>query len=170
MSAQIPSSLNFLSGLGFKFNIKKLPNTNFFVTKLNLPGITTGVAKVGTPFATLNLAADKTEFDDLQVTFKVDEDLSNWQEIWNWMIGISFPYSSDQRAAYVAASPLGSALASDGTITMMTGKFNPSQTFFFQDLQPIAMSGIEFDLQNTDIDYVTCTVTFKYTLFDIRTV
>ena len=44
-----PTNPQFLSPVGFNFNIRKLPNTNYFVQAVNLPGVQLGE----TPFCLL---------------------------------------------------------------------------------------------------------------------
>ena len=45
-----PENRNFLSPLNFKFSIKKSPNMNFFLQKVNLPSITQDVIVIPTNF------------------------------------------------------------------------------------------------------------------------
>ena len=46
-----PKTTNFLSPLGAKFSIKKLPTVNFFVQGVAVPSIVVGEIPVGTPFS-----------------------------------------------------------------------------------------------------------------------
>lgn len=164
-----PTSLNLLSQLGFTFQIHQIPNVNFFVTRCNLPGVTVGEARLGTPFATLHLPPDKAEFDDLRVTFKVNEDLSNWRELFNWLMGLSFPKGSQQRAAWVASSKFGDNLQSDGTLSILSSHKNPIVVARFKNLMPVSLSSIEFAVDDQDVEYVAASVAFKYTYFDMST-
>ena len=91
-----PINKNFLSPLGFVFNLKKTPATNFFVTRASLPGLNLAFAEVPTPFVKMPVPGEKIQFNDLSVTFKVDEDMRNWNEIFDWMVALGFPKSFDQ--------------------------------------------------------------------------
>ena len=73
-----PTNKNFLSPLGFDFRVKKLPTTNFFVTRVAVPGFSLGVVESPTPFVRMPVPGDKIQFNDLQVTFKIDEDMKNY--------------------------------------------------------------------------------------------
>ena len=49
---------------------------------------------------------DTLDFEDLEITFLVNEDLSNYREIHDWMIGIGFPKNNEQFTdIYEDASP-----------------------------------------------------------------
>ena len=81
-----PKSTNFLSPLGGKFTIKKLPSVNFFVQSVAIPSVTVGEIPIGTPFsAKLQLPGDLVTFGDLVITFRVDENMENYLEIFNWI-------------------------------------------------------------------------------------
>ena len=72
-----PKSTNFLSPLGYKFTIKKMPTVNFFAQAVAIPSVTVGELPIPTPFSTkIQLPGDLVTFGDLVVTFRVDEDLS----------------------------------------------------------------------------------------------
>ena len=63
--AEQPKNLNFLSPLGAKFEIKRLPTINFFVQAVSLPSITMGELEVPTPFTKLRKPGDQIIFGDL---------------------------------------------------------------------------------------------------------
>ena len=47
--------------------------------------------------------------------------------------------------------------------------YNPVASVSFKGLFPTSLSTINFDATNTDVQYVTAQVNFKYTLYDITT-
>ena len=61
-----------------------------------MPGLDLGVATQATYLTDIPRAGEKLTFGDLTLTFLVDEDLSNYLEIQNWMRGLGFPESLDQ--------------------------------------------------------------------------
>ena len=74
-----PKTTNFLSPLGAKFTIKKLPTVNFFVQRVAIPSLTVGEFPIGTPFsAKLQMPGDLVTFGDLVITFRVDENMDNY--------------------------------------------------------------------------------------------
>jgi len=83
-----PVNKNFLSPLGFKFVIKKTPHINYFIQSVSLPDITLGDTYVPTPFTRIPIAGDHIEYGDLIFTFKVDESMKNYRELYNWITAI----------------------------------------------------------------------------------
>lgn len=158
---------SFLSQIGFQFSVKKLPTVNFFVTKAMLPGLTIEHPEVKTPFATLHRAGDHLTYGDLQITFKVDEDMQNWMELYNWMIGIGKPKNFEQRQNLINKNPIGEGLYSDGQLVILSNARNPNVFFNFQDMIPSDLSPIDLDSTASDVEFVECTVGFKYTSFSV---
>ena len=61
-------------------------------TEVNLPGIAfSGDAVLNTRFTSLNMMGDTVNYEPLEISFSVQENLSNWREIHDWMAGIGFP-------------------------------------------------------------------------------
>ena len=71
-----PSKLDYASPTQFKFQIAKLPKVEFFATAVNLPGISLSSIKQQTPLADIPLPGEKITFQDLELTFLVDEKIS----------------------------------------------------------------------------------------------
>ena len=66
-----PQNLNFLSPLGAKFEIKRLPTINFFVQAVSLPSVSMGEVEVPTPFTKLRKPGDQLMFGDLVLQYRV---------------------------------------------------------------------------------------------------
>lgn len=77
------TNMNFLSPLNFSIKIQKCPNIDFFIQKVNIPGITLESSKYEQPFATIPEPGEKVTFEELEMTFKVQENLADWMEIYN---------------------------------------------------------------------------------------
>lgn len=174
----IPTNKNFLSPLGFTFTIKKTPNINFFVQSASIPSIGLGQSDIQTPFNKLPIPGDKIDFGTLSVSFRVDEDMNNFQEIFDWMISIGFPENFAQYNNIAAArgkfggalnSPMsGEGVYSDASLMVLNSVKAPIVEVAFKDLYPIQISEIVFDTKITDVDYVDCNVTFAYRSFTLN--
>ncbi|AMQ65999.1 tail tube protein [Stenotrophomonas phage vB_SmaS-DLP_6] len=161
-----PVNKNMLSGLGFTFNLKRSPGVNFFCSSVNVPGLSGNAPQVATPFKPIFRAYDKLEYNELQVTFKVDEDMGNFLEIFDWMVGVGFPADFEQRRSL--ESPQQAGLFSDGQVVIQTSKRNTNLELNFVDLLPVSLSDLQLTSQNQDVDYLECTVSFRYTYYTIR--
>ena len=58
-------------------------------------------------------------------------------------------------------------LLSDGTLNVLTSTQNTNFKVKFEGLFPVSISDLTFDATDTDIDYLTAEVTFKYTIYKI---
>ena len=87
-----PTKLDYASPTQFKFNVIKLPKVTYFCTQVNVPGITLGgtIDQV-TRFKDIPQPGDKLTYGELNMTFLVDENLENYQEIHGWLVGLGFP-------------------------------------------------------------------------------
>ena len=161
-----PVNKNMLSALGFTFNLKRLPGVNFFASQVNVPGLSGNAPVIATPFKPIFRAYDKLEYNELSVTFKVDEDMQNYLEIFNWMVGIGFPADFEQRKTL--ESPQQAGVYSDGQVIIQTSKRNTNLEMNFIDLLPVSLSDLNMTSQAQDVDYLEATATFKYTYYTIR--
>lgn len=159
---------NFLSPLGFKFILQKAPAVEYFIQTINIPSIALGTANVPTPFVRLPMAGDHLEFGELSVSFKIDEDMKNYLEIYNWLKGIGFPDSFDQYKA-IANTATNDGIYSDATLIVLTSSKNPNMEIRFKNMFPVSLDPVQFDTTQTDVEYVSTTATFKYQSFDIVT-
>ena len=161
-----PTNTNFLSPIGFKFQLGNFPEVNYFVQSASLPGISISSISVPTPLKAIDLAGDEVNFEELTIKFIVDENMKNWLSIYDWIIGLGFPTEEGQ-AKYKKLST-NSELTTDATLTVLTGNMNPQINFVFQNCFPLNLSSIAFDSGGTDIDYVTADVSFRYDVYTVQ--
>ena len=184
-----PTKLDYSSPTQFRFLINQLPKVEYFTTEANVPGISTGDGVFNTPFKDINLLPDKLAYEDLTISFIVDENLENYIEIHNWLTSIGFPSDRKQFAEFrsttsnmstttrgeskdigdVRASTPELAMTSDATMTILTNKNNPVVECRFRDVFPTSLSGLSYSQNQTDVEYLTASVDFKYTIYEIVT-
>tara|TARA_E500000081_G_scaffold76837_1_gene78447 strand:- start:291 stop:872 length:582 start_codon:yes stop_codon:yes gene_type:complete len=167
---------NFLSPVGFKFALKRSPKTAFFCNQANIPDITLGIAEQPTYFKDIPIPGDKIDFGDLNLRFLVDEDLGNYMEIQNWIRGLGYPETlkqfdklEEQDYLFGAArfSNRGDQIYSDGTLQILSSNLVPKFQVVFDDLFPYSLSTLSFDATDTDVEYFTADVSFKYTIYKL---
>ena len=156
-----PENVNYLSPVGFRFNVDILPNTNWFITSANLPGVSLAEIPHPTPYIQAAQPGDVLNFDPLIITFLADEDMANWRELFDWMIGLGFPDEHSQYARRKIASNSGNML-SDATLTILNSNMVPNYHIIFKDLFPTSMSEVLFDSASADIEGIKATATFRY--------
>lgn len=165
---------NFLSPTGFKFSLVRVPKVAFFCNQANIPDLTLGVAIQPSYTKMLPTPGDIIEFGDLTLRFLVDEDLENYMAIQNWIRGMGFPERISQfRELEKEGFAIGNYaqdrqnIYSDGTLQVLTSSQIPNFQITFQDLFPYSLSTLTFDATNTDVQYFTADVSFKYTIYNI---
>tara|TARA_Y100000593_G_scaffold3200_1_gene6339 strand:- start:1637 stop:2215 length:579 start_codon:yes stop_codon:yes gene_type:complete len=169
------SDRNFLSVIGFKFALERCPKVDFYCNAANLPSITLGVAEQPSYLRNIPVPGDKIQFEDLQISFMVDEHMENYLEIYDWITGLGFPESIDQYIQLGDDKKLAPENdpndnfneRSDATLMILNSDYNTSVKVKFRDLFPIELSGIPFDAKAEQQEYYTATARFKYTMFDV---
>lgn len=166
---------NFLSPTGFKFVLDRAPKTTFFSNQANIPDINLAVATQATSLGRkIPHPGDELDFGDLNLRFLVDENLENYMEIQNWMRGLGYP--SDLQQLYdlqksyrpeIFENVGALNVCSDGTLMVLNSSQISSFQIRFKDLFPYSLSTLSFDATQTDIEYFTADVSFKYTIYTI---
>ena len=169
-----PENLSYLSPVGFKFLLNKLPNVEYFCQGITLPGISLMSVPLETPFTRIPYPGDRVEFQDFIVRFIIDEDMLNFREIFKWMQGLGFPDDFDQFEALKTTDPANqgpdSGIKSDATLIVLTGSYTPKIKVSFKDCFPMMLSAVNFDTANEDIMYIQADATFSYRSFDIENI
>ena len=78
---------NYLSPVGFKFTITKTPKADFFSNSASIPGINLGFALQPTYLKDIPVPGDKLTYGDFTLRFFVDEDMTNYIEVHDWLRG-----------------------------------------------------------------------------------
>ena len=188
-----PTKFDYAEPTKFKFSIIKLPKVEFFITTANLPGISLGVAEQITPLKDIPLPGDRLQYDTLTIQFLVDENLENYREIHGWLTGVGFPKNYEQFQVLQGAGTdrfpstqnvgtqgeLGEikkatqddgGLYSDATLMILTSKNNANLEVRFRNIYPTSLSGLDYNQQAADVDYLTATVSFEYAIYEFATV
>ena len=185
-----PDKLDYASPTQFRFGIHQLPKVEFFSTAATIPALALSDVIVPTPFKSIPMMGDQLTYDNLSVSFIVDEYLENYLSIHEWMTAIGFPKNRTQFSQFksntsntpsTASSPSrdigdvqkptsANALFSDATLTVLSNKNNPIVNVFFRDLYPVAMTGLSYNQAATDVEYLTAEITFAYQLYEIETI
>jgi hypothetical protein len=167
---------NFLSPTGFKFALKRSPGVAFFCNQANIPSLDLGIAEQPTYLKNIDVPGDKIQFGDLNLRFLVDEDLMNYMEIQNWIRGLGYPekiseFEDLEKQAILGVETKfgqsGDNIYSDATLQILSNNLVPQFQVIFSDCFPYSLSTVTFDATDTDIEYFTADVSFKYTIYRI---
>ena len=184
-----PTALDYSSPTQFRFLINQLPKVQYFTTEANIPGITLDNVELGSPLKNIPLLGSKLDYEDLTITFIVDENLENYIEMHTWLTAIGFPKDKKQFRDFrsttsntktstrgeskdigdVKAATPETSMTSDAVLTILTNKNNPVVECRFANVFPTSLSGLSYSQNQTDVEYLTATVNFKYTIYEIIT-
>ena len=183
-----PTKLDYASPTQFRFIIGQLPKVEFFTVATNLPGITLSGAVQNTPFKDIPMPGNKLDYEDLTVTFIVDEFLENYTSLHEWLLAFGFPKNREQFSTFrsttsnaptdtkgsnndigvVGATTAMRGMFSDATLVVLSNKNNPIVQVNYADVFPTSLSALDFNQSATDVEYLQATATFKYKLYEIE--
>jgi len=160
--------MNFLSPLNFKFIMKRAPHVNFFIQKITIPSISVPPAVTSNPFLAIPYSGDHLEFSDLDISFRVDENLQNYLEIQNWLRATG--KQSFEKYGAMARNPAisGESLKSEISLTVLSSAKRPNYEIIFEDAFPISISGLTFNTSDENIEYLEADASFRYTKYEIN--
>ena len=161
---------NFLSPIGFKFTLAKEPKVSFFSNSAIIPDITLGTAIQPAYLKDIDIPGDKLQYSDFSFRFLVDESLENYMKIHNWLKGLGYPETTEQFKK-VTTDEDGlrdrEEIYSDGSLHILNSSYNSIAIVKFSQLFPINLTSLQFEATDTDVNYFTAEVTFKYTVYNI---
>jgi hypothetical protein len=162
---------NFLSPAGFQFSLSKHPKVDFFCTSARLPEISLDLALQPSYLKDIDVPGEKLTYGDLTLRFLVDEDMTNYMSVHNWLTGLGFPETTqdfvDLTTDDDGIKNVMSEQFSDGSLSILNSNYRINTIVKFKDLFPVSLTSLEFDTSITDIQYFTAEATFKYTVYNI---
>ena len=163
---------NFLSGVGFKFNLTKFPKVDFFSNSARIPEISLELTQQASYLKNIDVPGERLTFGDFTLRFLVDENMENYLSVYNWLTGLGFPETTKEFAEIIKdkdgqRDP--KEAFCDGTLRILNSNFREVGKVKFNDLFPISLTSLEFDATNTDVQFFTAEATFKYTLYKLVT-
>ena len=166
---------NFLSPIGFQFQIAKMPGVDFFCQAANIPQISMQPVAIGTVVNKLYMPGDEVQYDPLFVRFLVDENMKNWYQVHDWIRQTGTPvtqkefkYSRKGLPSQWDPSNAGPTndWKSDCSLKVLSSNYQPVAEFVFKDAFPISLSTLSFDAASPDVNYFTAEVQLRYDYFD----
>ena len=161
---------NFLSGVGFKFNLTKFPKVDFFSNSARIPELSLELAQQASYLKNIAVPGERLTFGDFTLRFLVDENMENYKSIYDWLTGLGFPETTKEFADIIKDSDGQTdpkEAFCDGTLRILNSNYREVAKVKFNDLFPISLTSLDFDATNTDVQFFTAEATFKYTLYKI---
>ena len=163
MPSQTPETHNGILPNYFQFKLEKIPNIVYFCQSVNLPGIRKLEVDQPTILShPIRSPVGAIRFEDLVMTFKVDENLFNWLEIHKWIQEMS-NYTDD--TSFIKQWD---EQRYDGELIILNSRYLPTLQVKFRKLFPIKLDGLAFNTVSSDSVELFCTVTFAYSDYAIE--
>lgn len=152
-----PTNRNFLAPVGFKMDLEIFAGVDFFCQKVRVPDISVGYAEAQTRFRGIPLTASGgVTYGDLSLSFIVDEDIKNYLTIWKWINQNNLAEEMDNKK---------DPEYSNGRLIILNSNFNPNIIVNFENLFPVSLTELEFDVADQEVEYLTAEVVFKFTRY-----
>ena len=178
-----PTKLDYASPVQFRFKCSKLPTVEFFCQTANIPGISIGSASMPTGLKDIPIPGEKVSYQDLSISFLVDENLNNYKEIHDWIIGLGAPQNhtqfstlrdtgTDRFPGQTTNSPNNNTVPdggtySDATLTILNSKNIAKVEIRFHNIFPTSLGALSYDVQASDVNYLQANVDFSYMYYEI---
>lgn len=163
---RLPANRNFLTNTGFQMVVQKLPDTAFFVTKWDVPNITLNPAYSNNPFVKMPETGDKIEYEPLTIRYKINEDLSNYVELYTWIRQMGFS-ESHQEFKRIREQSEGFSDKCEISVFVLDSKKQPIVEFQFHEAFPIGVTGWNMDHGAGNVRTLEGTAIFTYATFSI---
>lgn len=128
--------------------------------EVEIPGIDLPAAIVPDPYRDKPLHGDKLEFEALTVTFLVDENLKNWLECFNWLVGLGAPRDKEEQFLTKEHADV------DAYMIVYSSHNNPICRIRFIGCIPTALSGIFFSESTQETEVVEANLTLEYLRYE----
>lgn len=179
-----PQTTGYANEYNFRLNLVNCPLFSQTITNVQFPGINLGSASFSTPILDIKEYGDKLEFENITATYNVLDDISNYLEIYTWMMYIGGNdndgnMSDRQFSVLNQLKARGQAISNnsfsqfqkdnsrgiytDASLILYNKNNNPIATWQLQDVLPISLSGFDLLARSTSLDPLQGTATFTFT-------
>jgi len=156
-----PDTNNYLASNYFRLEITRLPTVTYFCQTASIPALNITPAEQPSPFGTYpKVVGGRYSFEDLTVTFIVDEQMKNWLEVFRWMESLGAMENYDTIIKQ-------KDFFSDISLTIMNSAYKGKYEVRFKNAFPISLAGIEFNSSSMDNEPIISSATFTYDSYNI---
>lgn len=163
----LTTNKNHLTTDSFSVVINRLPNVAFFVQKTAVPGVSTSAPEQKTPLLNIPHTGDHLYFDEFEVEFIVDENMSSWIEVWAWLMAANKRSFEEYAELSSLSREEFGQVESDIKVVINSSSQKPNIEVTLIDCIPIKLSSIELNSTQQQPTYAKATATFMYTSYEI---
>jgi hypothetical protein len=172
------SNLNFLAPSQFVFTMQRLGAVAFTCQTANIPNISMQASTQVSRLKDTPVPGDRVTFGDLIITFLIDENMTNFKSLADWMTQITADLDTEDYNRYINRQPgypeAGNKqlkpiapTMTDATLTITDSNNNANVEIRFKDLFPTSLEALQFDITDTSMPYLTASASFSYSYYDM---
>ena len=154
-----PLNTNYLQTTKYQVSLSFAGDAVYFCQDVNLPGVELGSAVQATPGIDLFNPGTKLSYNPFRMTFIVNENISSWKTIYDWMNQMS--NNQDGTTKRYREKQM-------GTLTILSNLNNPKIRIKFSDIYPTSLGDIQFSTTGSAEEIITATAEFRYNYFEIE--
>ena len=166
--ADLTSNLNYLQPTSYKLTIDRenYPNLEYFAQSVTHPGMIMNPVEM--PYKQLSgipLTGAKLTYNELSANLILDENLSSYDEMYNWMRRLltQEEIPAIKRNFRTKVVPT----YSDIVVSILSSHNNKTKQIKYIDCIPIALGDITFESTATGTEFVTFAISFRFSYFDL---
>tara|TARA_R110000803_G_scaffold46198_16_gene97136 strand:- start:10020 stop:10520 length:501 start_codon:yes stop_codon:yes gene_type:complete len=164
--ADLTNNTNYLQPTGFRVSINRenYPNLEYFAQSVSHPSME--LNPVDAPFKRLNVAfaGDKIQHNPVSIIFMMDEDMTAYIEMFQWMERLVNKPQSSVIAKFSDNTEI--PTFSDITVTVLSSHNNINKIIKYKNCIPISLGDVEFTAVS-DGQYLTFPGTFRFDYFEV---
>lgn len=149
-----PQNTNPLQPTKFSITFPGVTDTVYFCQQINLPGASVKEVVQPTPNIDLFKPGTRISYENLEMTFLVNEELTAWTEIYNWL--------QDNGTGNYRKS------GAQAILTIYSNLNNPKIRVKYINVFPTSLTGLDFDTQLSADKHLSATATFRFDQFEIE--
>lgn len=170
----LTTNVNFLQPTGFGISISRenYPNLEYFAQAVYHPTVNVSAVEVPIRRTRLAMPGDNISYGDLNITFLIDEDMTSYMEMYNWLVRIiekshTTSFKGIQLGGFDEETVSELPTESDITVSLLTSSNNPNKRIRYYNAFPTSVSDIEMTATQTDITPLQFTSSFRFAYFEI---
>jgi len=166
--------LSFTPAQNFFMSIDNLPAVQFTVQQIQIPPVNGGEAAVSNRMnpGKSYVPGESLDYSTLDVTFLLDKEFKAYRSILAWIKGINSADDTSQIQGWTGdlnGNMDYSKTMSNITVFGADAGMNPLYHWDFKGAFPVSLDGPQFDSTQPDIEYISATVSFRYSYFEHQT-
>ena len=170
MVETLTANKNYLQPTGFRVIIDRenYPNLEFFAQSVDHPDVSMTAPNVTySRIGNISLPGDALDFSQLNVTFILDEDITSYLELYNWlesMVNEDFVEQSARSSRNTSKVPT----QADISVAILSSHNNQTKRIIYKGCNPTSLSGLQLTSIASSVEYLTFNASFVFTGFEFK--